>query len=127
MKMVSPKVKFIAITIDELVLVPLAIIFVYYFLPDYFLASIIIGIIGSAVFVGTKYYLVYPQLLDTSYALYGLEGIIGIVKQTVTPQSGKITVGQELWDARCDIGEITPGTKVTIISRDSLQVRVQPK
>ncbi|MFW9921153.1 MAG: NfeD family protein [Candidatus Thorarchaeota archaeon] len=125
--MVSPKVKFIAITVDELILVPLAIVFVFYFLPDYFFASIIIGILGSAVFVAIKYWLVYPQLLDTSYAFYGLEGIVGTVKVTVTPQSGKITVGQELWDARCDVGEIAPGTKVRVIARDSMLVRVTPE
>ena len=123
--MVSPKVKFLAITVDELVLVPLAIVFVYWFLPDYFLMSIIIGIVGSAIFVAIKYWLVYP--LDTSYSYYDLQGIVGTVKVTVTPQSGKITVGQELWDARCDVGEIAPGTKVRVIARDSLLVRVAPE
>lgn len=122
--MVSPKVKFIAITIDELVLVPLALVFVFYFLPEYFIPSIVIGIVGSAIFVAIKYWLVYPQLLDTSYAYYGLEGVNGIVNETVTPQGGKIKVGQEIWDARCDVGEIAPGTKVRIIARDSMLVRV---
>ncbi len=125
--MVSPKLKFIAITIDELVLVPLAVIMIYFFLPEFLVASILIGIVGSAIFVAIKYWLVYPQLLDTSYACYGLEGINGIVKETVTPQAGKIKVGQELWDARCDVGEIAPGTKVKIISRDSMLVRVTPE
>ncbi len=122
--MVSPKIKFIAITVDELVLVPLAIFFVFYFLPEYFLLSIIVGVIGSAIFVAIKYWLVYPQLLDTSYAYYDLEGISGTVKATITPQGGKVKVGQEIWDARCDVGEIEPGTKVRIIARDSMRVRV---
>ncbi len=125
--MVSPRVKFIAITVDELVLVPLAIVFVYYFLPDFFLASIVFGFVGSVIFVAIKYYLVYPQLIDSSYAYYGLKGLLGIVNETVTAQSGKIKVGQEIWDARCDSGEIAPGTRVKIVARESMQVKVIPE
>jgi len=122
--MVSPRVKFIAITIDELVLVPLAIIAVFYFLPDFFLASIVIGLIGSTVYVVIKYYFIYPSLFNTSYAYYDLAGISGVVFESVSRESGKIKVGQEIWDARTDEGTYEAGTKIKIISRDSMVVKV---
>lgn len=122
--MVSPRVKFIAITIDELVLVSLAIIAVYYFLPDFFLASIVIGLIGTTVYVVIKYYFIYPSLFDTSYAYYDLKGVSGVVIDNVSRESGKIKVGQEIWDARTDEGSFPPGTKIKIVSRDSMIVRV---
>ncbi|MFW9909115.1 MAG: NfeD family protein [Candidatus Thorarchaeota archaeon] len=124
--MVSPKVKFIAITVDELVLVPIAIVLVYYFIPELFLPSIIIGILGAAVFVAIKYYWVYPSLSDESYGLYEMKGITGTVMESVTARSGKIKVGQEIWDARYEAGVLSPGTKVRIISRESMTVRVAP-
>ncbi len=123
--MVSPRVKFIAITIDELVLVPLAIIVVYYLLPDFLLASIIIGLIGSTVYIAIKYYFIYPSLLDTSYAYYDLAGISGVVIENVSRDHGKIRVGQEIWDARTDEGSFPPGTKIKIVSRDSMVVKVK--
>ncbi|MDF1538287.1 MAG: NfeD family protein [Candidatus Thorarchaeota archaeon] len=123
--MVSPRVKFIAITIDELVLVPLAIIAVYYFLPDFFLASIIIGLIGSTIYVVIKYFFIYPSLLDTKYAYYELAGISGVVSEEVSRDSGKVKVGQEIWDARTDEGTLPRGTKIKIVSRESMIVRVK--
>ena len=123
----SPKVKFIAITVDELILVPIAIIIVYYFAPQYLWATVILTIIGAAIFVAVKYYLVYPSLLESgSFKLYDLKGMTGVVTDTVTPKSGKIRVGAEIWDARCEIGEIPPGADVRIISRQDLRVLVAP-
>ena len=122
----SPRVKFIAITVDELVLVPIAIILVYYFLPEFFVTSIILGVVGSVVFVAIKYYWIYPSLQDNTYPLYEMKGITGTVFEQVTAQSGKIKVGQEIWDARYNYGVLEPGTRVQIISRDSMQVTVEP-
>lgn len=122
----SPRAKFIAITVDELILVPIAIIIVYYFKPEWLIPITILLIIGAAIFVAGKYYLIYPSLLDSSNEFYELKGMKGKVIDTVTPITGKIKVGAEIWDARCDVGEIIAGTEVVIVSRDSLRVRVEP-
>jgi membrane-bound ClpP family serine protease len=121
----TPKVKFIAITVNELVLVPLVLVIVYYLAPEYLLDVAIFSIICATVFVAVKYYLVYPSLVDSdSYALYDMKGMTGIVIETVTPDQGKIRVSQEIWDARCNTGEIAPGTRVHILSRHSLVLNV---
>jgi membrane protein implicated in regulation of membrane protease activity len=122
----SPRAKFIAITVDELILVPIAIIIVYYFKPDWLVPITILLIIGAAIFVAGKYYLIYPSLLDTPHKFYELKGLKGKVITTVTPESGKIKVGAEIWDARCDVGEIVAGSEVVIVERDSMKVRVEP-
>ncbi len=124
--MVSPRVKFIAITIDELLLVPLVIVIIYYLAPELTIPVAAIMVVGAVVFVAGKYYLVYPSLLEGTYMSYELEGMVGTVVRTVTSTSGKIKVGAEIWDARSDTGEIPVGTKVKILSRDSMIVRVEP-
>ncbi|TXT56468.1 MAG: hypothetical protein BAJATHORv1_20057 [Candidatus Thorarchaeota archaeon] len=125
--MVSTRVKFIAITIDELVLIPIAIAIVYFFVPELLLPISVLLIVGAVLFVAVKYYLVYPSLQESNYYLYSLDGAIGKVTQTVTPQSGKIKVGQEIWDARCDEGQIPTGAEVQIVARDSMRVKVVPR
>ena len=125
--MVSPKVKFIVITVDELILVPIAIVLVYYFMPELLPFATVALIVGAALFVAAKYYLIYPSLQDGSYMLYDLEGMTGKVIDTVTSESGKIKVGAEIWEARCHEGEIAVGVEVNVISRESMKVRVVPK
>jgi len=122
----SPRAKFIAITVDELILVPIAIIIVYYLKPEWLLPISVLLIIGAAIFVAGKYYLVYPSLLERPQPFYELKGMRGKVIDTVTPIAGKIKVGAEIWDARCDMGEIESGTEIIIVSRDSMRVRVEP-
>jgi membrane protein implicated in regulation of membrane protease activity len=122
----SPRAKFIAITVDELILVPIAIIIVYYFKPEWLLPISVLLIIGAAIFVAGKYYIVYPSLLETPNKFYELKGLRGKVIDTVTPVSGKIKVGAEIWDARCDVGEIETGIEVVIVDRDFMKVRVEP-
>lgn len=122
----SPKVKFIAITIDELILIPIAMWIVYVFRPDWFLQATILLIIGAAIFVVAKYYIVYPSLLDEPRPFYELQGMKGVVLEDVTQIAGKIRVGAEIWDARCDVGNIKSGTEVVVVSRESLKVRVKP-
>jgi len=122
----SPRAKFIAITVDELILVPIAMWIVYVFRPDWFVPATILLIIGAALFVAAKYYIVYPSLLDESRPFYELQGMKGIVIEDVTQIGGKIRVGAEIWDARCDVGDIKSGTKVVVVSRESMQVRVEP-
>ncbi|MHA2141492.1 MAG: NfeD family protein [Candidatus Thorarchaeota archaeon] len=124
--MVSPRVKFIAITVDELFLVPVAMALAYFFVPDWFVPISILLIVGAVVFVAAKYYLVYPSLQETSYSFYELEGLRGKVIEEVTVSSGKIKVGAEIWDARCDAGNIEVGTEVTVVSRDMMRVIVVP-
>ena len=123
--MSSPLSKFILITIDELVLVPIALAIIALFVPEYFLISLVIAIPGSIIFVAAKWYIVYPALQEGSYMLYDLQGMEATVITTVTPNSGKIKVGQEIWDARSDNDEIPKGTTVRIISRESMKVKVE--
>ena len=122
----SPRAKFIVITVDELILIPIAMWIVYVLRPDWFVPATILLIIGAALFVTAKYYLIYPSLLDTPRPFYELKGMKGVVIEDVTQISGKIRVGAEIWDARCDIGDIKSGTNVVIKSRESLEVRVEP-
>jgi membrane protein implicated in regulation of membrane protease activity len=122
----SPRAKFIAITVDELILVPIAIWIVYLFRPDWLLLASVLLIIGAVVFVAAKYYLVYPSLLDESRPFYELKGMRGTVIDDVTEVAGKIKVGAEIWEARCDVGEIKSGTEVVVVSRESMKVRVEP-
>lgn len=124
--MVSKRVKFFVITIDELILVPLAWILVYFFIPQLLVTAIVLGVVGSAVFVAIKYYFIYPVLGDDSYKMYDLKGVHGKVTDTVTLSSGKIRVGQEIWDATSEYGELALGTEVVIESRESFIVRVAP-
>jgi membrane protein implicated in regulation of membrane protease activity len=122
----SPRAKFIAITVDELILVPIAMWIVYTFKPDWFLPATILLIIGAAIFVAGKYYIVYPSLLDEATPFYELVGMKGVVIDDVTQVTGKIRVGAEIWDARCDVGEIKSGTEIVVVSRESMRVRVEP-
>jgi len=125
--MVSPRVKFIVITVDELILVPIALVLVYFYIPELLPFATVSLIIGAIIFVAAKYYLVYPSLQEGSHALYDLQGMTGKVIDTVTEKSGKIKVGAEIWEARCDKGEISIGVEVNILSRESMRVRVEPK
>ena len=122
----SPRAKFIVITVDELVLVPIVMWIVYVFRPDWFVPATILLIIGAALFVIAKYYLIYPSLLDTPRPFYELAGMKGVAIEDVTQISGKIRVGAEIWDARCDVGDIKSGTEVVVKSRESMEVRVEP-
>ncbi len=124
--MVSARIKFIVITVDEMILVPLAWILVYFFIPELLVMAIVIGVVGSIAFIAIKYYLIYPVLQDGSYKLYDLKGVHGKVSEIVTSSSGKIKVGQEIWDARSEYGELALGTEVTIESRESFTVHVAP-
>lgn len=121
----SPRAKFIAITIDELVLIPIAMWIVYIFKPEWFLVATVLLVIGAAVFVAAKYYLVYPSLLDEARPFYELEGMTGTVIEEVTQIAGKIRVGAEIWEARCDVGTISKGSEVVVLKRESMKVRVE--
>ena len=70
----SPLTKFIAITIDELILVPIAMYIVYVLKPEWLLSVTVLLIFGAAIFVAAKYYLVYPSLLDIARPFYELQG-----------------------------------------------------
>jgi membrane protein implicated in regulation of membrane protease activity len=123
--MSSPRAKFFLITIDELVLIPIALALIWFFAPDYLAISIIVAFFGTIAFVTLKWYIVYPALQDGSYKLYDLKDMEGIVIATVTPKAGKIKVGQEIWEARCDDDEIPKGTTVRILTRESMRVKVR--
>ncbi|MGQ4912649.1 MAG: NfeD family protein [Candidatus Thorarchaeota archaeon] len=122
----SPRVKFIAITVDELLLVPVVIALAYFFAPEILVPVTVLMIVGAAVFVAVKYRLIYDSLRDGPHPLHTVEGMRGIVIDDVSQVSGKIKVGAEIWDARCDGAEITKGVEVVILSLDGLKVRVRP-
>jgi membrane protein implicated in regulation of membrane protease activity len=122
----TPKIKFIAITANELLLVPILILLAHYFVPELLSFTIVASISGAIIFVAVKYHLVYDSLQDGSYYLYDLAGTKCTVIEHVTQSSGKVKVGGEIWEARSEFGEISPGTKVVIVSRESFKVRVKP-
>jgi len=122
----SQRVKFILITVDELLLVPLLILGAYYFLPELLSFTIVTTIVGAIIFVAAKYHLVYDSLKEGNDYVYDLQGTRCKVIETVTPTSGKVRVGAVIWDARSDNGEIQVGTEVVIVSRERLKVQVEP-
>jgi membrane protein implicated in regulation of membrane protease activity len=122
----TPKMKFIVITINELMLVPIVILLAHYFVPELLPFTIVTSITGAILFVSVKYYLVYDSLQDGSYYFYDLAGAKCKVIELVTANSGKVRVGAEIWEARSEFGEIPPGTEVIIVSRESFKVRVIP-
>ena len=122
----SQRVKFILITVDELLLVPLLILGAYYFLPELLSFTIVTTIVGAIIFVAAKYHLVYDSLKEGNDYVYDLQGTRCKVIETVTPTSGKVRVGAVIWDARSDNGEIQIGTEVIIVSRERLKVQVEP-
>jgi membrane protein implicated in regulation of membrane protease activity len=122
----SPRLKFILITVDELLLVPALILGAYYFIPELLPFTIVTTIVGAILFVAAKYKLVYDSLKEGTGYLYDLPGTRCKVIETITDASGKVRVGAEIWEARSDNGEILKGTEVVIVSRESMQVRVRP-
>ena len=122
----SPKIKFIAITIDELLLVPVLIILAYYFVPDLLLFTIVVSILGATIFVAIKYQLVDDALQEGTYYLYDMQGLKCKAIENITPQSGKVKIGAEIWQARSHIGDILSGTEVVIVSREHMKVTVKP-
>jgi membrane protein implicated in regulation of membrane protease activity len=122
----SPRVKFILITVDELLLVPLLILGAYYFVPEILSFTIVATILGAIVFVAAKYHLVYDSLKEGTHYYYNLEGVRCKVIKTVTATAGKVKMGAEIWDARSDNGEILAGAEVVVVSRESMKVLVKP-
>ncbi|MGY5873488.1 MAG: NfeD family protein [Candidatus Thorarchaeota archaeon] len=122
----SQRAKFILITVDELLLVPLLIVLAYYLIPELVPFTIVATIVGAIVFVAAKYHLVYDSLKEGSYYLYGLEGTKCKVIETVSSTSGKVRIGAEIWDARSYKEEILSGTDVVIVSRENMRVEVKP-
>lgn len=122
----SPRVKFILITVDELLLVPALILGAYYFIPELLTFTIFTTILGAIVFVAVKYHLVYDSLKEGTHYLYDLHNTRCKVIETVTHTTGKVKVGAEIWQARSDNGEIPVGTEVVIVSRESMKVNVKP-
>jgi len=126
MTKLSPRVKFIAITIDELLLVPILIILAYYFVPDLFLFTVIVSIVGAAIFVIIKYRLVYDALQEGTYYLYDMQGLKCRAIEPITQDSGKVKLGAEIWQAKSHLGEIPAGKEVMIISREHMKLIVKP-
>ncbi|MGY5879749.1 MAG: NfeD family protein [Candidatus Thorarchaeota archaeon] len=122
----SARAKFILITVDELLLVPLLILVAYYFIPELLTFTIVMTIVGAIIFVAAKYHLVYDSLKEGTDYQYDLEGTRCKVIETVTPTAGKVKVGAVIWDARSDYGEILAGTQVVVVSRESMKVQVKP-
>ena len=124
--MVSARTKFIIITLDELALVPIAVVLAHFFAPEYTVLVAVAGIIIAAIFVPVKYYLVYPTLKQTeSHRIYNLVGMTAVVVSTVTSTSGKVRLGSEIWGAVCDEGTDFPvGSKVRIVSRENFKIHV---
>ena len=113
------------VTIDELVLIPIALFVVATFLPELLVPSIIIAIVGGTVYVAAKYYLIYPSLQEGGTVSYDIIGMSGKVVTTVTSTSGTVKVGSEIWTARCDEDELPTGSLVVVVERDGFTVKVK--
>ena len=124
--MVSPRFKFIAITIDEIVAVIVIVLIVGHFFPDLLMWAVLIATIGTTLFVVAKYYIVYPSLQEGGTVDYDVVGLVGQVVETVTPRGGKIRIGGERWAARCEESEIPAKTRVIVVSREGMQLVVRP-
>jgi len=122
----TPRAKFVLITVDELLLVPILILVSYYFIPEILTFTIVATIVGATIFVAAKYHLIYDSLKEGTHYFYDLDGTRCKVIETVTPTSGKVKVGAEIWEARSDNGEILAGVEVVIVSRESMKVHVKP-
>ena len=122
----SPRLKFIAITIDELLLVPILIFLAYHFVPDLFVFTVVTSMIGAAIFVAIKYQLVYDALQEGTYYLYHMHGIKCKAIENITQDSGKVKLGAEIWQARSHLGDIPSGTEVIIVSREHMKLTVKP-
>jgi membrane protein implicated in regulation of membrane protease activity len=122
----TPRIKFVVITVNELLVIPVVIFLAYYFVPELLPFTILVSIPGGIIFVIIKYRLVYDSLKDDTNYLYSPEGTKCTVIETITSKSGKVRFGAEIWEARTDSGEIPPRTKVVIVSRENFEVRVKP-
>ena len=122
----SPRAKFILITVDELILVPILILGAYYFVPDLLQFTIVATVLGAIIFVAAKYHLIYDSLKEGSHYLYDLDGIRCKVIEVISSTSGKVKVGAEIWEARSDDGDIPVGTEVVVVSRERMTVHVKP-
>jgi membrane protein implicated in regulation of membrane protease activity len=122
----SPRAKFILVTIDELLLVPILILGSYFYVPDLLQFTIVATILGASIFVAVKYRLIYDSLKEGSYYLYDLKGIRCKAIEVISPSSGKVKIGAEIWEARSDAGEILVGTEVVVVSRENMKVHVKP-
>ncbi|NWF94974.1 MAG: NfeD family protein [Candidatus Thorarchaeota archaeon] len=127
MTKLSKRAKFLVITIDELLLIPIVLALLLVLVPEYFLPAVLIALVGTPLFLAVKYYVIYPVLGDESYANYDLSGQSGRVYETVTPTGGKVKVGAEIWEARCETGSIPCGMDVMIVVREGLRLVVRPQ
>ncbi len=119
----SAKEKFVLINLDEFVILLFALAAVYWFLPQYFLIAVVIAAIGFTLFIIAKYYLVYPVLDDTSKS-FDVVGFVGEAVTDITPDGGRVRIGQEIWNARSTTGTILNGSSVKVLKRDGLILSV---
>ncbi len=117
---------FLVTSLDNIAIAAIALILVYIYLIDYLQIAIVLVAVGMAAYFAGKYYWIYPVLKMAPHGGYEVEGMIGKVVQSVTPTGGKVKVGSEIWNAKCDDGQLPVGTKVRILSRDNMRVRVGP-
>ncbi|MGQ4871184.1 MAG: NfeD family protein [Candidatus Thorarchaeota archaeon] len=123
----SPRLKFIVINLDEVLLLVIALVIIYWFLPGLVVQIAIIGAVGLGIIIAVKYKLLYSMLGDTSGRYYDIVGMRGEVVSEVTSTDGRVRIGPEIWHARSeDQGSIPVGTNVVVTKRDGLVIYVMP-
>lgn len=126
MRNLSPKAMFVVTSLDNVAVAIIALVIVYVYLIDYFQVAVVLIAVGTVAYFILKYYWIYPVLKQAPHRGYELEDMIGQVLEPVTPTGGKVKVGTEIWNARCEEGLLPVGTKVKVVSHDNLRVRVAP-
>ena len=52
-------------------------------------------------------------------------GVVAVVVRSLTPE-GYVRVGNELWPARCETGDVARGRKVSVVRMERLRLVVKP-
>lgn len=118
--------KFFISLIDNIFFAAIAIILLFYFLPEYFLIGTVLIVVGFIIFVVARAYLILPYLGDKGMVSYDIIGKVGTVTKKIDG-TGKVLVGGTLWNAKTENGSVLEeNTKVKVIQRKRLTLYVVP-
>ncbi|MHA1771222.1 MAG: NfeD family protein [Candidatus Thorarchaeota archaeon] len=125
MAKLSPRLKFVVINLDDLVILIIVLAIIYWLLPTYFVPFALILMVGFVILIAAKYRLLYTALNEEPRN-YDVTEMIGETITTVTPSEGHVRIGAEIWHARSKDAEIPVGSRVRVVSRDGMVLLVVP-
>ncbi len=123
MERLSPRMRFLVINLDEIIILLLILAGIYWIFPDYFQVLAVIAVVGFIILIAAKYRLLYPVLNDVPRN-YDVTDMIGETISHVTADDGRIRIGAEIWHARTEGDEIPAGTRVRVVSRNGMVLLV---